>query len=207
LLASARGRPLAAPELGPARRLLVLIPAAEVDEPALARQLLLLALPRQLPILYFGLYPHESDEPRLRRRLASLAALTRAEGTGVDVRLTGGYDWIRAVAAVLRPGDVIVCHAEQSLGLWREPLDRALLRRLRAPVFTLSGFCPPVQTVAPGAGTRLMFWGIALALAAFFFWVQVQMDHLSNGWAHTLLLCLAVTAEFSVLWLWQRFLP
>jgi hypothetical protein len=98
----------------------------------------------------------------------------------------------------------MVCHAEQSLGYWRRPLSHKLLTTFNSPVYTLSGFYSPLNRSRWGLIGGLGFWTTILAIAAGFFWLQVQMDRFSGGWVHTLLLCLSVAAEFGLIWLWQR---
>src|ERR1700720_2038974 len=63
--------------LPPARRLVVLVPYLDLDEPALSRRIWNLAAPNKLAVLYLGLSPSTSEEPHARRQLATIAALTR----------------------------------------------------------------------------------------------------------------------------------
>lgn len=49
---------------------------------------------------------------------------------------------------------------------------------------------------------EMFSWLVSIAIIAGFFWVQVQVDQLGKGWAHTVLFLLSVVAEVYLLWLW-----
>src|SRR5215469_11747023 len=66
------GASLAAP-----RRMVVLVPDVDLDEAVLARRVWSLAAGGRLAVLYVGLAASTTEEPQARRRLATLAALTR----------------------------------------------------------------------------------------------------------------------------------
>ena len=194
--------------LPPARRLVVLIPDVSTDESELARRIWSLASPRGLEVLYLGLCRDPYREPRARRRLASLAAMTRDDWAHVETRLALGGDWVRTVQAAYRSGDLIVCHAEQTVSAWRfahKPLSHAMLSALNSPVYVLSGFYPEKSPEQPNSTARILSWIIPVTIVAGFFWIQVRIEQLPKDWAHTTLLCISVLVEYALIGIWSHF--
>jgi len=194
--------------LPPARRLMVLIPDQDTDETELARRIWALASPRGLAVVYLGLNRDFATESRARRRLATLAAVTRDDRVNVQTRLEVGVDWMRAVRALWRSGDLVVCHAEQMVragGLWRKPLGQALVSDLKAPVYLFSGFYSELPMPSASLTARALSWLIPLAILVGFFLIQVQIDQAVTGWLRTTLLSLSVVAEFGMVLIWNRF--
>jgi hypothetical protein len=189
--------------LRPARRLVVLVPAVDVDEVELARRIWEIAAPPGLAVLYLGLCASTAEEPAMQRRLITLASLTRDVRLPLETRIEFGRDWLRRIKPIHRPGDVIICHAEQHTGLGHRPLSRAL-RSLGGPVWTLAGFYPSHDTTPHGLLSEVIFWGVSVAILVAFFWLQVRIVRLHDDWAHNLLLYLSVLAEGGLLWLWQQ---
>lgn len=190
--------------LEPVRRLIVLVPNLDMDEVAVARQIWELASPPGLAVLFLGLCADIIEEPRMRRRLIALAALTRDARVPVETRLEFDHNWIRRVKAILGSGDIIVCHAEQRTGLWRKPLSQTLAA-MGAPVWILAGFYPPINGSRPGRLTEVIFWAISMAILVGFFWLQVQIARLPKDWTQSTLLSLSVLVEVGLLWAWHHF--
>jgi hypothetical protein len=195
--------------LPPAQRLVVLVPTGLNDEATLAQHIWTLARTRSLSVLYVGRVARPQDEPSLRRRLALLAALTRDnDGVTADFRLSVGGDWLERVRASWRPGDLVVCHAEQraAWGWTGQTLPQALANGLGTPVYTLTGFCAPEANELEQIGRRVLFWAGAAALTAGFFWLQINVQRLAQDWMQTLVLMGTVVVEFSLLAVWNRWL-
>jgi hypothetical protein len=196
--------------LPPAQRLMVLIPEADVDETEMARRIWSLASPRQLAVVYLSLTPDPLSDARARRRLTTLAAMTRDDWVTVQTQLVSGTDWKRAARAWWRPSDLIVCHAEHMvpggfLGIWRRPLGRDLAVALNAPVYLLTGFYETLPVPIPCRLARLLSWSIPLLILIGFFLIQVQIDHQVTGWLRTTLLTVSVALEFGLVGLWNSF--
>jgi len=194
--------------LPPARRLVVLIPDVSTDESELARRIWSLASPRGLEVLYLGLCRDPYGEPRARRRLASLAAMTRDDWAHVETRLALGGDWVRAVQAAYRSGDLVVCHAEQTVSAWRlahKPLSQVMLSALNSPVYVLSGFYPEKSPEQPNSMARILSWIIPVTIVAGFLWIQVRIEQLPKDWVYTTLLCISVLVEYILIAIWSHF--
>lgn len=192
-----------------AQRLVVLVPAMLTSEAALAQHLWTLAQPRGLPVLFVGRVERVQDEPGMRRRLALLAALTRDnDGVRADFQLAVGGDWLGLLGALWRPGDLVVCHTEQSaplLALGRT-FGQAIANGLQTPVYALSGFCAPEGSEVARLGRHLLFWMGALAIVLLFFLVQINVQRLAQDWVQSLVLMLTVIVEFGVLAGWNSWL-
>lgn len=194
--------------LPPARRLLVLISDVNTDEAELARRIWSLASPRGLEVLYLGLCRDSYQEPRARRRLASLAAMTRDDWAHVETRLELGQDWVWAVKAAYRADDLIVCHARQSVSAWgfvRKPLSHVILSALNSAVYVLSGFYPETSPDQPNSMAQFISWAIPIIIVAGFSWIQIRIEQLPKDWAHTTLLCISVVVEYSLIGIWSHF--
>ncbi len=197
------------PALPPAQRFVVLIPDEKTDDVELARRIWTMASPRGHAVLFLALCQDVSREPSLRRRLATLAAVTRDDRVQVEVKLTFDRNWIQAVTGLWCPGDLVLCHAEQSVsdvwGLRHTPLAQALISTLNAPVCQLSGFYTAQPVRPTDALSQLLVWSIPIGIIAGFFLIQVRLVEALSGWRQTLGLCLSVLFEFGLIWKWHSF--
>jgi hypothetical protein len=205
-----RVAPLIAPAAWPkAQRLVVLVPAGLHSEAALAARIFEVAQPRGLNVLYLGVVARPEDEPRLRQRLALLAAGTRDNhAVKCEYRLAVGLSWLAWLRKNTQPDDLIVCHREQRLRrAWRAlPLAEPLAAILRVPVVELEGLSV-VEDHPLGEPVRtLLFWLGALLVLAGFFWVQVGIQGQTQAWVQSILISATVVVEFIVLTAWYRWL-
>jgi hypothetical protein len=116
--------------LPPARRLVVLVSSRMVDQAGLAARVLGLASPRELSILFLALAGETHEPLRVRRELATLAALTQDGRLHIETQVSLEGNWLRAVGPVWLPGDLVVCHAEEPWDGGRASLATALLGTL-----------------------------------------------------------------------------
>lgn len=185
-----------------ARRLIVLVPDWDVDEVEIARQVWELAVPLGLAVLFLGLCKDITEELSMHRRLATLASLTRDPRLSVETRLETGRHWVRKLKAILRSGDVIVCHAEQRMGIWHIPAHKALAN-LDAPIWTLEGIHPPMKSSAFAKIKEAIFWLVSIVIIVIFFWIQVSIVRMSKDWAHNALIYFSMLSEIGLLWIWH----
>lgn len=185
------------------QRLVVLIPNLDVNEAEIAREIWKLAFPPGLAVLFLGLCPNVNEEPRVRRRLATIAALTRDQRVSVDIQLEFGRDWIKKLKTVLEAGDLVVCHAEQQSGLWRQPLE-LVLASLHIPTITLKGFIPSMHKSSSTFLRESVFWMVSLAILAILFWFQSRILRISEEWVKDTLLSLSVLIELGLIWVWNN---
>jgi hypothetical protein len=191
-----------------ARRLVVLVPDVEVDESGLAARIWGLASPRRLEVLLLGTARREQEQYRARRRLVTMAAITRDDSVHVDIELALDQGWLPAVRHVWRPGDLVVCHDEQRLtaGLGRHPLAQVLLRRVATPVYVVSGFYPELPDERVRGVAQLGSWLPPAVIIALFFGLQARLTRATTGSLQTILFLLTVLIEFALIAAWERFL-
>jgi hypothetical protein len=187
-----------------AKRLIVLVAQAEVDEVLLARRVWQMAVPGRSDVLYMALAHNADDELRARRCLAMLASITRDDRIHVATQVVFQSQWIKALRPLVQPGDVIVCAAEQMvkrLGRSAQPLSGQLAAALAAPIQALEGVCveqPPRRKVWPVIREAVPFVIVA-GFLEFQMWATTQ---LVRGAAGNVVLALSVAVEFSLIWLW-----
>jgi hypothetical protein len=185
-----------------ATRLLVLVPDLDIHEADLAQRVWSLAEPRSLPVLYLGISAAPFRESLVRRRLATLAAITRDNRIQVDSRYLPAHNWFEAIQATCRPGDLIVSPPERTLALhlnghhFGRRFPSALAR---TPVHLLPDSLFEVRSDRGRRLKRFAFWPISLAILVCFFWLQVQIDQVTNGSVQMILLSLSVVTEGGLL--------
>jgi hypothetical protein len=187
-----------------AKRLIVLVAPAEVDEALLACRIWTLAVPSRSDVWYVALAREADDELRARRGLVMLAAITRDDRIHVATQVVFQSHWLTALRPLVQPGDVIVCAAEQTvkrLGRSAQPLSAQLAAALNAPVYVLEGVSveqPPRRKVWPVIREAVPF-AIVAGFLGFQMWATTQ---LVRGAAGNSVLALSVAVEFSLIWLW-----
>jgi hypothetical protein len=195
--------PTLAPAPKPVRRLVVLVPNLEMDEVEMARRIWELASPPHLAVLFLALCTDAVDEPRIRRRLATLAALTRDERIAIETRLEFGRNWIAKLKAILRDDDIVICYADHTVGWNHKPLSHVLDEK-GASVWTLKGLEMTTAQVHRKPFAEFVFWFVSLAIIAVFLWLQIRILTISEGWAQNTLLYLSVPIEIGLLWVWNN---
>lgn len=196
------------------RRFIVLVPAALVDIAAMLHTIWAMARPDATSVLFLGLVGRSApEEDEMRLCLATLASLTRDDQVDAQTHIARETDWVNAVRQVWRPGDVVICQAEQmiSRGLlgWR-PLWQSIENSLAVPVYIVSGVVSPQQFVmrARAARTervkRLLSSTLAsMLIVAGFFYVQFHIDLVFSGVLRAALLCMSGVLEAGLLGMWN----
>ena len=187
-------------EVERSHRLIVLIPP-DSDCSGITRRLCKLAVETNSDIDLLGVCKDPSQEPALRRELVTVAALIRDTEVYVDIKLDIESSWVEAVKNIYQDGDMIVCIAEQTVGLRRRPLSQVLESTLKAPIYILSDAKP-----AAGLSTLLsqvIAWSGFLGIIAGFFLLQVKITQLPKDWSQTLLFILLLIPELGLIWVWN----
>jgi hypothetical protein len=182
-------------------RLIVLVPT-DWDSRAVTRRLWKLARTLSAHIQFLGLCKDAEQEPGLRRGLVTMASLLQSDGVCVDVKVELGTDWVEAVKRNYQPGDMIVCFAEQRVGLLQRPLSQILRSNLKGMIYILSDSYPLTDT-RPTWLSQIMAWMGPLAIIVLAFLLQVRITSLPQDWAQTSLLILSVIGEVSLISLWN----
>lgn len=185
--------------VAPVRRLVVVVPDADVDESALAQCVWSLASTHEVGVLYVGMIPSPDEDSPARRRLATLAALTRDDRIAVDIQVQPDRDWLRVVQRVWHPGDWAALVAD------RAEWGKTLVSLIAAPVYVLSGF-QIAASRRPRRVPRFVMWtALALTVAGVFI-IQALVDRLTSGGARLALLSLSVIVEFGLIGLLNQLL-
>jgi hypothetical protein len=97
---------------------------------------------------------------------------------------------------------MIVCFAEQRVGLLQRPLSQILRSNLKGMIYILSDSYPLTDT-RPTWLSQIMAWMGPLAIIVLAFLLQVRITSLPQDWAQTSLLILSVIGEVSLISLWN----
>jgi len=189
------------PDPEPSHRLMVLI-SADSDYSAATRRIWELANATNLTVQLLGLCRESSQEPTLRRSLVTMSALIRDAKVAVEIEVEIGTNWIEAVRRRYRTGDMVVCMADQQVGMGRRPLSQILESNLRVPVYVLSTLQPP-QPRSTWL-TQAIAWSGLFGIVLGFFLLEVKVTQLPRDWSQTALLILLLIPEFWLIWVWNN---
>jgi hypothetical protein len=193
--------------LPPVRRLLVLVPALGTAHD-LASRIWQMAVPAKAEVLFLAVTRNRRKEYDLYRYLATLAALTRDDQVHVAIRSEEGKSWIEALRELEQAGDLIVCHAEQSISDWawrKRELASIISQTLKVPVCVLSGFYPELPPDSPGYARQLFKATVPLGIIIVFSLLQLQIEQLPLNFAYYSLMIFSVLVELSLLFIWNTF--
>lgn len=191
-----------------AQRFIILVPDHPTSEVQLARAIWELTHRQQTSLIFITLVTRPAQAWRARRRLATLAALTRDRHSPVETRLATD-NWLKAIQALWLPGDVVLCHAEQTLAYEgkRQRLAEVLTNRYQMAVYVFTGFYPNLdQPALPRWLREVIFYGVAVALLLGFLFLQVALQRLTTAWLSQVLLAGSAALECGVLALWHAYM-
>lgn len=190
------------PDLEPACRLIVLVPSLDFDLDAVTRRVWELASGTGARIKFLSLYSDMAQEPGLRRRLATMAALVKDGTVSADSEVIWGRNWVEAVRSRRQAGDMVVCCSEQRAGLTKRPLSQILQSDLDIPLYVLSGLYPRGDS-HPAWLPRIVVWVGFFAIILGFFILQIKIDQIAQELTITLQL-LVTAVEFWLIWIWNN---
>lgn len=122
------------------KRLVILVPGDELNEIHFAHQVWELAQIHRSNVLFFTVARNDDELMGAQHRMTHLAAATHDFRTPVSTQVDYQVSWVRALKRVLRPDDLVVCLADQTVPervFWRKPLRELLARYCKVPVYTL----------------------------------------------------------------------
>jgi hypothetical protein len=180
--------------------LIVLVPP-DWDSSSFTRRLCRLATETNSNIQLLGVCSHANQELALRRDLVTVAALIRDARVYVETRVEVGTDWLAAVRHSYQKGDMIVCIADQSVGLRRRPLSQLLESTLEAPIYILSD--RKIRPSESNALSQVISWSGFLGIIVAFFFLQAKITQLPDDWFQTFLAILTLIPELGLILLWN----
>ncbi len=182
-------------------RLIVLIPE-DVDCSRVTRRIWELANTTGSTVQLLGLCSDTTEEMSLRRELVMVSALIQDAKIAVETRIEIGTNWLKAVKNNYRDGDMIVCIAEQSIGIRRQPLSQLLESTMRAPVYILSKIQTP-KSQSKFLPKMIAAWSGFAGIMIGFFILQVKVIQMSKDGFQTLMLLLLLIPEFLFIKIWN----
>lgn len=185
-----------------ARRLIVLLPEAELDTTIIAQKIWALADSLKSHVQFIGISKDMAREPALRRQLTTLSALVRDDRIVVESKLEFGGNWLKVLQSDFQEGDVIACFAEQRSGLARRPLSQVLESKLHTTIYILSGLYHE-DRFRFKRRFEAMAWTGSIGIILGLSWLQMKLIHLPQDWAHTSLLYASFLVELWLVWMWN----
>jgi hypothetical protein len=119
-----------------------------------------------------------------------------------EVNVEIGMNWVDVVKRNYQRGDMIVCFAEQRVGLLQRPLSQILESNLGTPVYILSGLYPEKHSRSNRL-SQLMAWAGSVGIIVGAAFLQIRITSLPQDWAQTTLLILSVFGEVWLIWAWN----
>lgn len=182
-------------------RLIVLIPQ-DVDYSRVTRRIWELANTTGSSVQLLGLCRNTAEEMSLRRELVTISALIQDAKIVVETRIEIGYNWLKAVRNNYQDGDMIVCIAEQSIGIRRQPLSQLLESTMHTPVYILSKIQTQKSNIKLLPKMVAAWSGFAGIMIGFFI-LQVKIIQMSKDGFQTLMLLLLLIPEFWFIKMWN----
>lgn len=195
--------PASTTDLQTASRLIVLVPEFEADSAIVARKIRGVAKALENRIQLIGLSKDASHEPAVRRQLVTLSALVEDATVFVETSVELGNNWVHAVLANWRPGDMVVCFAGQNAGTDGKSLSQLLQSNLNVPVYVLSDLQMQTERQRPAWLSGVMAWSGSISLILGFFWLQVKLIQPAQSGIQTALLYGSLILEAGSIWFWN----
>jgi hypothetical protein len=118
------------------------------------------------------------------------------------VKIEFGTSWVEAVKQNSQPGDMIVCIAEQRVGLWQRPLSQILQSNMDNPVYILSGLSHQNPSRSNWR-SQVMAWVGSLGILVGAFLFQIRIVSMPSDWVQTILLIFSVISEAWLIGNWN----
>jgi hypothetical protein len=187
-------------------RLIVLIPDGMTGNRDLAYKLHGMAQRENRDVFYLALADYEENRLAVSRSLATMKAVTSSDDLEVLTETIESPHWIEALREIYCPGDMIVCHEEQSVryGLINAgPLDEFVRKQLGMPVRTISGFYHPQEIQLKRWGREILYWLGFIVILVLFSVLEIELDRVIRGGMQTVVLCVALCVELVVIMTWH----
>lgn len=190
--------------LSATRRLLVLMPDINFNVAHLARRVVEITCLETMTVVFIANTVEKKDEYRVRRRLATLAALMHDECARVETHFTLDQNWARVLDGMYQRSDVIVCHAEQS-GRNGVSLRTELEDALQAPVYVIGELYSQKKQNGSQVVANVVKFVIPAIIFFGFLGIQIPIDRATSGAAHLVLMSFTVVVEYALLAIWATF--
>lgn len=189
------------------KRLLVLLPESLAGSSSLAHQIYWMANLEQRDVLYLTLLENQNNRLGLMRRMATMCAITSGQPPHVQFQLVEREDWLSTLREACQPGDLVICHTEQTVStgfLRTQRMEDYLQTALPIPSRAIAGFYHPGKEQARRWLFSILFWLGCLLILAGFSALEIEIDRATQGVARIGLILFAICAEFGLLSAWNH---
>lgn len=189
-----------------AARMIVLVDNLNIPDVEFARKIWSMASAARMDVIYLTLIRSNDELLSAERRLTSLASVTRDVWFNLETKIVRGRNWLPAVRSIWRPGDIVICLAEQVTGSifsQQKSLYLALMSTLETPVYVLSGY---YRDQRPGWQRKLIlipYWLSFLAIISGFYSFEARIYQTEKGLVGTILIFLIFLCEVGLIWIWN----
>ena len=190
------------------RRLVVLVPDADIDEIRAARCLRRMMNSNKEGIFLLSILRGNESDPQVQRRLANLAAILRDPVYKVTARTLARQNWSSQLRQNLLPHDLLVCFPGDRIAMGRftsRSVDQVVRRELQIPVVLLTGL-EIVHDKEPQWIRHTLGWAISLAIILVFLHLDIAVIKNTPGYISTFLLVFVTVLEAGVIWDWNNFI-
>jgi len=194
--------PASLSEHEPARRLIVLVPNLETDHIHAIRRVWELANAQGVDVQFLGLCEDTRQEFSFRRALVIMSNMVQGGKVSTEAKVEIATSWVDVIKRNYRTGDLIVCFAEQRVGLMHRPLSQILSSNLDFPVYILSGLYP--QKYKSDWLSQVIVWLGSIGIIISFCILQVKIDQLPKDWFQNALLIFSIIPELWLIWVWNN---
>ena len=194
--------PVSHSNIGPTHRLIVLVPNADLDYATATRRVWELAGELGAHIQFIGLCKDMAEESSLRRQLVTMTAMVQDGRASAEANVEIGSNLVDVVKRNYKTGDMIVCFAEQQVGLLQKPLTQILQSNMSIPVYVLAG----LFSQKPKATwlSDVMAWSGSLVIVLGFCILQVRIIQLPTDWFQNVAFILSIIPEFWLILVWNN---
>jgi hypothetical protein len=144
------------------------------------------------------------DEYSAMRRMVRIGGITQDIWIKVEARVVLGSSWLRTLADILQPTDLLFCPSERITPTDRfhnQLLSLFLSKRLARPVYLLVGFYAENHPTWPHWIRQIPFWIGCLLILVIFSFLEVDVSQMATGWVSQLILGGLVIVEICFLYL------
>jgi hypothetical protein len=185
--------------LGPAGRLVVMVPNGNIDENEFAHRIWKLASIASLPIHFLAFSVDRDSSAYWHSRLATIAAVTSFGQVKTSTGIIAGNGWLRSLRRMLRPGDLLVCLNEHQVPyriFGQRVLGEYLSTSLDVPVYLMNDLDVDASSFWLSRLKGAFSWFASFAIILVFALIQIWIDQTTADPTSTILLCLSVIIEF-----------
>jgi hypothetical protein len=188
-------------------RLIVLVPDCLASNLELARKIHWIAIRERRDVLYLTLVDNVEKLLNVSSCMARVKEVTSGNWLVVNTNVTETKNWLKTLREVFVPGDMIICHEEQTVesGFFQTiPMEDYLRSNFQGPVGVVAGFYQPGKVLVKNWLVSFLFWMGFLTIIAVFALLEFRLSLEIKGFTRSILLMMVIFFEFGAIWAWNR---